>query len=496
MPAVALTRPEPTSSDCLKYHVPYQATLAQWHIERAVELGRAKLSIMLGGIGSGKTASGQHILRRAMSEWAPGGLFMVVTPSYRTFSQVTLPEIRKFWPGEGDLWRYHAPGSQPQLSWYWSDGKRQIESVCVIRSAQDLRTVEEIRGPTVAGIWGDEVGTWNAGQVAHDLAFGRLRQTAPPLVADVWKTSGWWPRSWYTGSPRWGWLNRALGIKGGMPPHAWHTGYYPWPHTTKPKARTAYYVRACRTEDNPHNGPEYAESLRLMYGDNFARQELDGDFVTPTGAVYPTHYPDIHIIPHHVAWEIYQRCPVKVGGVDWGFGDSAAMVAVGIDSDARAIPIRCWSAPGHTADQMAEIARDWEEQLGIQRWWCDPADPENILRWQGRVAGSRGVNRPTRGAKNALAAGRDTVRNCMRLQTRLEHPCGGGRPGSWYYSSDDCRSLNDHTIALQYADVAEETERDERRVKPKSATHDTDACRYAIHSEMAVEAHHTSWEAL
>ena len=60
MPRVALTVPEPIRGDVCKHYVHYYATLAQWHLERAVELGRAKLAVMLGGIGSGKTASGSH----------------------------------------------------------------------------------------------------------------------------------------------------------------------------------------------------------------------------------------------------------------------------------------------------------------------------------------------------------------------------------------------------------------------------------------------------
>jgi hypothetical protein len=448
-----------------------------------------------------------------MTDWAPGGRFMIITPSYKTFSQVTLPEIRKFWPEEGNLWRFHQPGGQMQLDAYWGDGVVSGKSECYIRSAQDLRTVEEVRGPTLAGIWGDEVGTWHAGKMAHDLAIGRLRMTDRDVPGVSW--GDWWPRAWYTGSPRWGWLNKAFGIKGRMPAHAWTTGYYSKYNRRRPNPMTSFYVRAERTEGNVYNGPGYAELLRSQYGAAFAEQELDGDFVSPQGAVFPHFVPDIHVIPASVAMELYRACPIKVGGVDWGYGMPAAMVAVGITNDQRVIVVRAWSRPGYTAQQMAEIAREWERPipdggLAIQRWWCDPeggqgAKNVNIDHWAGRIQGSQGVNAAVRNANNAVEAGRNTLRNCMRLQSMIPHPVpqldpfAAPRPGSWFYMSSDCHSdshddsLSGDLEILQYAQVAEGEEVDEAKVQPKKATHRIAGLRYAVHSELASTQQRTSW---
>ena len=329
--------------------------------------------------------------------------------------------------------------------------------------------------------------------MAHDLAFGRLRQTPPDGLQDVWAASRWWPRAWYTGSPRWGWLNHMLGIPGAMPPHAWTTGYYPRLEAAARTPQTAFYVRACKTEENPHNGPGYAAMLRLLYGESFAMQELDGDFVSPTGAVYPTYYPDVHRIPHEIAMKLFFRCRRKIGGVDWGYASNAAMVAAGMDGDGRAVVVREWSKPGYTEDQMAEIARDWETELGITDWYCDPEDSGALDRWRGRIAKSKGVRGAVHEAKNAVAEGRNTERNCMRLQSRISHPVHADKPGSWYYQSEDCTQLHEATMGLQYAEVTEGEERDERKVKPKAFTHLTDARRYLIHSELATSHQRTSW---
>ncbi len=497
-----MTTPADSPRRAERVTVRYRPSAAQHHLTEAVRTGAAKISAMFGGIGSGKTCVGQDILRRAMTQWAPGGRFMIVTPSYKTFTQVTLPEIRKFWPEEGTLWKFHRPGGQAQIDAFWGDGVVSGVSECYVRSAQDLRTVEEIRGPTLAGIWGDEVGTWNAGKVAHDLAIGRLRMTDRDIPGVTWPQ--WWPRAWYTGSPRWGWLNKVFGIKGRMPKHAWTTGYYSRYSHSAPHQQTSFYVRAEKTEGNKYNADGYSAFLRSQYGPAFAAQELDGDFVTPTGAVFPGFYPDIHVIPASIAMDLYEACPIKVGGVDWGYGMPAAMVALGITRDNRVIVVREWSRPGHTAQDMAKIARQWESDLGIQRWWCDPeggmnAKNQNIDHWAGRIAGSRGVNAVVRNANNAVEAGRNTLRNCMRVQSQVPHPVDNAKPGSWLYMSSDCASdhsddsLVDDVQVMQYASVSEGEEINEQKVKPKKATHRVAAMRYAAYSEMATPTQRTSW---
>lgn len=486
----------------LVHRVAYRPSVAQHHVAKVVEQGRAGVTGFFGGIGSGKTALGTHILHQAMTRWAPGGRFMVVVPSYRTFTQVTLTEIRKFWPGEGELWEYRRPDNQPQIDAHWWAQGRHGTSTCFVRSAQDLRVAEEIRGPTLAGLWGDEVGTWNTGRVAYDLAIGRLRMTDRDVPGVTWPN--WWPRTWLTGSPRWGWLNKLFGIPGKLPPHAWTTGFYSKYSRKKPNPKLSFYVRAHRTEGNVYNADGYAESLRSQYGEQFAAQELDGDFVSPTGRVYPQFYPDIHVISDFRAIELWASCPIKVGGVDWGFGTSA-MVAVGITRDGCVIVRRTWLGHAQTAQDMAVVARQWESDLGIQRWWCDPeggrkAHNQNIEHWRGRILGSPRVNSTVKAAINAVEPGRNTIRNCMRLQRGLPNEGNPSAPATWFYMSDDCASegtddsLETDLLAFSYKEVGQGDEIDEAKTKPKSASHRLAALRYAVHSELSTGRTVTSWE--
>jgi hypothetical protein len=151
---------------------------------------------------------------------------------------------------------------------------------------------------------------------------------------------------------------------------------------------------------------------------------------------------------------------------------------------------------------MAIIARQWEDDLEIQRWWCDPeggrkAKNESIDRWRGKIRGSIAVNSHVKPANNELAAGRDSLRNCLRLQSKIRNPGNPGHPASWLYVSSDCEgddSLAEDLQILQYAEVAEGEEIDERKVKPKRSTHRPDALRYAVHSELATSVMRTSWQ--
>lgn len=481
------------------HRVGYRPSVAQHHITEVVKQGRARVAGFFGGIGSGKTVVGQHILRCAMTQWAPGGRFMIVVPSYQTFIQSTLAEIRKFWPAEGDLWEYRRPNNQPQLHARWWYQGKMGSSVCFIRSAQDLRTVESIRGPTLAGIWGDEVGTWHAGHAAYDLAIGRLRMTDRDVKGIKWHN--WFPRVWLTGSPRWGWLNKLFGVAGSMPKQAWTTGYYSKYNSKDPNPVNAFYIRACATEGNIYNEKGYAEFLRSQYGEAFAAQELDGDFVSPTGRVYPHFYPHISVISNAVAAEAYASCPIKVGGVDWGYG-TCAMVAVGITADQAVIVRRAWTGHQRTAQDMAEIARAWEKELGIQKWWCDPeggrkGHNQNIQHWKGRVRGSVPVRATVKAANNALEPGRNTLRNCMRLQKHIPNVGNPGEPGTWLYVSNDCDgndSLVNDLQVFSYKEAGKGEEIDEARTKPKEASHRPAALRYAVHSELSTGRTRTSWE--
>lgn len=475
MTALTLTTPDGTT---LK-----KASWAQHHFAQAVIESRAKVCAMFGGIGSGKTAIGVKLCWRMATVEALGAIGMIVTPSFRTFQQSTLPEIRKHWPKTG--WKLHHPGGFAQIT-ITHAGK---ESVILIRSVKDARTVEEMRGPTLAWIWGDEAATWHMGSYAWDLAIGRLRG-----VLD--DRPNFMPRMFLTGSPRWGWLNKVFGIKGKMPPHAWTTGFYSKYNVKNPQPENAFYVRASRTSDNAYNWAGYEQFMRDNYSQAFYEQEVKGDFIAPTGAVYPRFYPDVHVINHALAMELFRESRYKIGGVDWGF-NNAAMSAMGINKDGRIVIVREWQKPRYEAEDMIPIARKWEDELGITDWWPDTNNKGAIQKWQGKYRRIRGVRGKVHSKTvKDVADSRDSVRFAMRVESGMSHPAypdDSRRAGTFLYMSSKCPMTADQHQALRYGDVKEGEEQDESDTTPAN-DHLCDAVRYPIHNHMRKREVRTSWQ--
>lgn len=450
--------------------IPYGPNPAQHHFHRVVDEKRAKVIGYFSGIGGGKTAAGSVQAWRLSTGPRRGTTNGIIVPSYRTFYQVTMQEVRKFWPGEGALWRLKEKHNHPTLEVYTPDATTEWQ----VRSAQNARTAEEIRGANWHTWWGDEGGTWNAGKLAFELAMGRLRQPAP-------FDKSAFPQAFLTTSPRWGWLNKVFGIKGALPPTAWTTGFYSRGRT----ARDAFYIRSAHSKDNIHNTPGFADFLAMIYGENFARQELSGDFVAPGNAVLPGFYPEIHVVKHETAMRMLAECDRRVGAADHGFGSFAAMLAGGITWDGGVVVAREWQR-SHVGNHVRmEIARRWGKQLRIREWYPDTAPSEDFNAWLGKVSGLRGVP-GTRTPNKDRAGGIGTLRFLMRLETALKHPeKGEAAPASYLYISERCPLLIEALQTLYFEGVSEGGEVDESKIAPKEMTHLFDCLRYLTHSVVA-----------
>lgn len=457
------------------------ASPAQWRIREAALYPRAKVCGFLGGIGSGKTAVGAALAYELAALQAPGRCAGIVTPSYTTFHQATMPEIRKWWPPEEVAWHHRKASGDEAIIVYTPHGESEIQ----IRSAQDSGTLQKIRGPSWAWCWGDEVGTWALWEMAYDLVIGRLRGALKGLPLRF-------PLFLFTGSPRWH-LAEKLGIHGKLLPQAWDQGI--WAQGVQPQERI--YLVAARTETNRNNDPGYAEFLRATYGQAFAEQELDGDFVAPTQAVFPGFHPAIHVIPDAVAQRLFESTSRRVGAPDWGFS-TGALIAMGMDPDNRVIipPGATWAKPGTTVDERADKAREWIPRFGIRgpdgvhrvTWYVPPDDAEAVNTWLGVVKGSKAVP-GTQKALNARDEGWNALRNLMRVSASVRHPCDGPevpterrRLASWIYIAESNKDLIRDIQTLQFPPAKPGQEIDESHVVGRA--HYPDALRYAVYSAL------------
>jgi len=385
----------------------YQVWQHNWDFHNACRNKRCVW--FCGGIGSGKSVAGAVESYWQAADVCPGGTGLIVVPDYSSFEDITRPLLNRFWPDAG--WDIRTSRSAGRIIEVMS--KKGTLSTIYVRSASDNRNVERIQGLTIDWAWIDEPSRMKVGQKAFNYTLGRMRGT-----------SGEKRTLFVTGSPRgFNWLATAWGIKEELPPHAWQSGV-----DTQPD----YYVRAARTAWNTENPPDYLESLIEAYGEEYARQELQGAIISSEGRIYPTFYKSVHTIDHAKAMRLFSHTHNRSGGADFGWTNPAALVWGGWDSNGWKTYIGEWYHKRKTGEEQGVAALTASQNYGITKWCCDTENPETINKWRyGFELNGKRYKVP--GVKDAIKRwqpGVDAVRIQLGIHGvgKLDHP--GHPPGN------------------------------------------------------------------
>jgi predicted phage terminase large subunit-like protein len=215
----------------------------------------ALYSAFVGGIGSGKTFAGA--VKALVQELPTAGLGLVAAPTYpmlrdatwRTALEVWAPLIAAVHRGEMRL-------------------TMRSGSEVLFRSADDP---DKLRGPNCRWAWLDEgalcvADTW-------PIVIGRLRE------------GGKMGRAWVTSTPKgFNWLHDVF--------------------VRDANADTALY--RATTARNPFIEPAFVEALRRQYPSQFARQELEGEFITlGAGVIRRAWFRVVDAAPAGLSWARY-----------------------------------------------------------------------------------------------------------------------------------------------------------------------------------------------
>jgi len=207
--------------------------------QRRFWANKARYRAFVGGVGSGKTRAGVvETLRQ------PGRTVgMVLAPTYPMLRDSTLRSVREI-----------AERANVVSEWHRSEMRMELinGTTILFRSADDP---DRLRGPNLSWFWLDE-----AAMMPYDvwlIMIGRLRQ-APG-------------RAWITTTPR--------GRN--------------WVHSTWSGDRDGYALIRSSSRDNPYLPSEFLHSLEASYTSEFAAQEIEGQFVDPTGAMFRRSWFDI-----------------------------------------------------------------------------------------------------------------------------------------------------------------------------------------------------------
>lgn len=259
-----------------------------------------RFTAFIGGIGSGKTYAG--CVKDLYSARLPKTLGLVVAPTYPMLRDATL---RTFLDIAGDAVEHF--NKSEMIAKVRGGGE------ILFRSADDPN---KLRGPNIHFAHIDEgamctPGTW-------EIIIGRLR--ADGQAGPCWITTTPNGRNWL--------YNR----------------------------RSEMRLFHAKTKDNPYLAREFVESLERAYSGEFARQELEGEFVSLEGLVYPQFKPETHVTERDPA-EFYEWALA----MDEGYTNPAVILLLGIDGDRRVHAFKEFYERGKLQKDVVSFAADWWE---------------------------------------------------------------------------------------------------------------------------------------
>ncbi len=314
-----------------------------------------KFPAFIGGVGAGKTYVGAvKAILTALQTGDPG---MIIAPTYRMLSDVTVATILDICEEYGI--RHHYRPSRSQIT---------IEGVKVfLRSATEPN---KIRGPNLAWAWCDEAAMMRY-QVWRVL-LGRLRIGSSPTA-------------WITTTPAgFNWI--------------WHR----WVE----RGDSKYVIYRSSSRDNPYLSEDFVADMMADYSVEFARQEIEGEFIQMEGLVY-TFREDVHVIdPFTIpkAWPIYRA-------VDFGFTNPFVCLWIAVDPDGRMYVIEEHYQRRLLLKEHAAIIKSFHHPTPGGRIQTTVADHE---AQEAAELASYGV--PSIPAKKEIMVGIQEIENRLKVQ--------------------------------------------------------------------------------
>jgi PBSX family phage terminase large subunit len=286
-----------------------------------------RFTAFIGGIGSGKTYAG--CVKDLVHARTPGSLGLVVAPTYPMLRDATL---RTFIEIAGD--------AVDNLNKSEMTVKVKGGGEILFRSADNP---DRLRGPNLNWAHIDEGAMCPA--KTFDVVIGRLR--ADGQAGPMWITTTPNGRNWL-----------------------YHR-------------REEMRVFKSRTRDNPYLSPEFVASLERAYTGEFAKQELEGEFISLEGLVYPMFREDVHIkqLPNSMFthWAL---------ALDEGYTNPAVILLIGIDADGRLHVAREFYQTGVLQSRVCAVCSEWANEMHTNAAIVDQAAAGLIadLRNYGMVA--------------------------------------------------------------------------------------------------------------
>jgi PBSX family phage terminase large subunit len=131
-----------------------------------------------------------------------------------------------------------------------------------------------------------------------------------------------------------------------------------------------YYKVHTITRDNIHLPQDYIDNLYRTYDFEYARRYLEGEWGSFIGLVYKDFDFDKHVMDVDVdSLDVRQY----IAGVDIGFNNPTAMLAIAITRDNKAFIVDEYYEKEKTTDTTVEEMKSWMQKYKFSRIYVDPS---------------------------------------------------------------------------------------------------------------------------
>lgn len=352
-----------------------------------------RFTAFIGGIGSGKTYAG--CVKDLYHARNPKSLGLVVAPTYPMIRDATLRTFQEV--AEGTIDNFNKAEMTIRL---------KHGGEILFRSADNP---DRLRGPNLNWAHIDEgamcpPGTW-------EIVIGRLR--AEGQAGPCWITTTPNGRNWL-----------------------YHR-------------REQLRIFKSSTRDNPYLAREFVTSLEQSYTGEFARQELEGEFISLEGLVYPMFREEIHIRQRNRSE--FQTFALAM---DEGYTNPAVILLFGMDGDGRLHIFREFYETGKLQRDVVKTALAWWRDYACRMAAVDAAAA-------GLIADLRDVGIDAYPQKGRVLDGITLVQSYLKVQNdgkprlTIDPSCaatiGEFESYVWREGKDEPLKENDHAMdALRY----------------------------------------------
>lgn len=206
--------------------------------------------------------------------------------------------------------------------------------------------------------------------------------------------------------------------------------------------------------DNPYFPPEEFERVKKTLEPKVFNRRYLGEFTKMEGLVYDLQ--DRQIIAPKVIQPVYTIC-----GVDFGWNNPSALIVVVLDKDGVYYEVEEYYQSEKTTDELIEKAKLLREKWGINKFYCDTAEPDRIESFN-------------RAGLYAEEANKDIKAGISKVTQII-------RENRFYIFSYCKRTLHEFET-YHYPPEDEEIDPKKRDLPIKENDHALDALRYAIHT--------------